>query len=42
MSNLTLLIPTHKEVELLPTLLDKLNKFKFKKIVILEKENIET
>tara|TARA_Y100000816_G_C26102104_1_gene584422 strand:- start:492 stop:1154 length:663 start_codon:yes stop_codon:yes gene_type:complete len=42
MSNLTLIIPTKFEAESLPIFLEELNKFKFKKIVVLEKDDIIT
>ena len=42
MSNLTLLIPANKEAESLPIFLKELEKHDYKKMVVLQKEDIET
>ena len=42
MENLTLIIPTKKEVESLPTFLKEIEKYHCKKLIVLEKEDIET
>jgi len=42
MQNLTLIIPTKKEVESLPTFLKEIEKYNCKKLIVLEKEDIET
>ena len=42
MSNLTLLIPANKEAESLPIFLRELDKYHYKKMVVLQKEDKET
>ena len=42
MLNLTLIIPTKKEVESLPTFLREIQNYNCKKLIVLEKEDIET
>ncbi len=42
MQNLTLIIPTKKEAESLPTFLKEIEKYNCKKLIVLEKEDIET
>ena len=42
MSNLTLLIPAHKEAEALPEFLKELEKYEYKKLIVLQKEDLET
>ena len=42
MQNLTLIIPTKKEVESLPTFLREIENYNCKKLIVLEKEDIET
>jgi len=42
MSNLTLLIPAKKESESLPIFLEELNKYDFKKLIVLEEQDKET
>ena len=42
MNNLTLLIPANKEAESLPIFLNELNKYNCKKMVVLQKEDVET
>jgi len=42
MQNLTLIIPTKKEVESLPTFLKEIENYNCKKLIVLEKEDIET
>ena len=42
MSNLTLLIPAHKESESLPVFLEELAEYTFKKLIVLQKEDQET
>ncbi len=42
MSKLTLIIPAKFESESLPVFLDELNKYDFKKLVVLQKEDLET
>ena len=42
MSNLTLLIPAHKESESLPVFLNELKNYNFKKLIVLQKEDHET
>lgn len=42
MSNLTLLIPAKKESESLPIFLEELNKYNFKKLIVLEEDDKET
>lgn len=42
MSNLTLLIPANKEAESLPIFLRELDKYDYKKMVVLQKEDKET
>ena len=42
MQNLTLIIPTKKEAESLPTFLREIEKYHCKKLIVLEKEDIET
>ena len=42
MSDLTLLIPAHKESESLPVFLEELAKYTFKKLIVLQKEDQET
>ena len=41
-SKITLVIPAKKEKESLPTVLKELKKYKFKLIIVLEKNDIET
>ena len=42
MQNLTLIIPTKKEVESLPTFLKEIENYNCKKLIVLEKDDIET
>jgi len=42
MKNLTLIIPTKKEAESLPTFLKEIEDYNCKKLIVLEKEDIET
>ena len=42
MQNLTLIIPTKKEVESLPIFLKEIENYNCKKLIVLEKEDIET
>ena len=42
MNKLTLLIPAHKEAESLPVFLKELEEYKFDKLIVLQKEDIET
>ena len=42
MSNLTLIIPAKKEAESLPIFLKELKQYHFKKIVVLQKDDLET
>ena len=42
MQNLTLIIPTKKETESLPTFLKEIENYNCKKLIVLEKEDIET
>lgn len=42
MQNLTLIIPTKKEVESLPTFLREIENYNCKKLIVLEKEDMET
>ena len=42
MNNLTLLIPANKESESLPIFLNELNDYSYKKMVVLQKEDVET
>ena len=42
MNSLTLIIPAKKEKESLPSVLEELKNFKFKKKIILEETDIET
>jgi len=42
MENLTLVIPAKKEKESLPTVLGELQKYNLKKLIVLEKDDIET
>ena len=42
MTNLTLIIPTKKEAESLPTFLKELEDYNFKKLIVLQEEDIET
>ena len=42
MQNLTLIIPTKKEVESLPAFLKEIENYNCKKLIVLEKEDIET
>ena len=42
MNNLTLVIPAKKEKDSLPQVLEELNKYEFKKIVVVDKSDIET
>lgn len=42
MNSLTLLIPAHKESESLPIFLNELNDYPYKKMVVLQKEDVET
>ena len=42
MQNLTLIIPTKKEAESLPTFLKEIENYNCKKLIVLEKEDIET
>ena len=42
MSNLTLLIPANKESESLPIFLNELNDYSYKKMVVLQDEDVET
>ncbi len=42
MNNLTLLIPANKESESLPIFLNELSNFNYKKLVVLQKEDVET
>tara|TARA_B100000989_G_C19514286_1_gene460784 strand:+ start:1039 stop:1719 length:681 start_codon:yes stop_codon:yes gene_type:complete len=41
-NSLTLLIPAHKESESLPIFLNELNNYPYKKMVVLQKEDVET
>ena len=42
MKNLTLIIPTKKEVESLPVFLKELKNYKCKKMIVMQKEDIAT
>ena len=42
MANLTLIIPTKKEAESLPTFLKELENYNFNKLIVLQEEDIET
>ena len=42
MKNLTLVIPAKQEKESLPKVLNELKKYKVKKIIVLEKKDINT
>ena len=42
MNKLTLIIPTKLEAESLPVFLDELKGYNFKKLIVLQKEDIET
>ena len=42
MSNLTLLIPANKESESLPIFLKELNNYSYKKMVVLQEEDVDT
>ena len=42
MSNLTLLIPANKESESLPIFLNELNDYSYKKMIVLQEEDVET
>ncbi len=42
MNNLTLLIPANKESESLPVFLNELNDYSYKKMIVLQEEDIET
>ena len=42
MTSLTLIIPTKKEAESLPTFLKELENYNFNKLIVLQKEDIET
>ena len=42
MSNLTLIIPAKKEAESLPVFLKELKQYHFKKIIVLQKDDLET
>ena len=42
MNNLTLIIPAKKEAESLPIFLKELEKYQCKKIIVLQKNDIET
>ena len=42
MKDLTLIIPTKKEVESLPIFLKELNDFDCEKLIVLQKEDLET
>ena len=42
MNNLTLLIPANKEAESLPIFLNELTSYNCKKMVVLQKEDVET
>ena len=42
MHDLTLIIPTKKEVESLPKFLKELENYKCKKLIVLEQEDVET
>ena len=42
MTELTLIIPTKKEAESLPTFLREIENLKYKKLIVLQKEDIET
>ena len=42
MTDLTLIIPTKKEVESLPIFLKEIASLEYKKIIVLQKEDIET
>ncbi len=42
MNNLTLLIPANKESESLPLFLDELNDYSYKKMIVLQEEDVET
>ena len=42
MQNLTLIIPTKKEAESLPTFLKEIENYNCKKLIVLEKEDIES
>lgn len=42
MTNLTLILPTKKESESLPVFLKEIEKYKYKKLIVLEKEDNET
>ena len=42
MNNLTLLIPANKEAESLPIFLNELTSYNCKKMVVLQKEDLET
>ena len=42
MKNLTLIIPTKKEVESLPVFLNEIENFKCEKLIVLQEEDIET
>ena len=42
MSDLTLIIPAKKEAESLPIFLKEIERFKYKKLIVLQKEDLET
>ena len=42
MSDLTLIIPAKKEAESLPTFLKEIERFECKKLIVLQKEDLET
>ena len=42
MKNLTLIIPTKKEVESLPVFLNELKNYKCQKMIVMQKEDIAT
>ena len=42
MNNLTLIIPAKKEAESLPVFLEELKEYQCKKIIVLQKDDIET
>lgn len=42
MQNLTLIIPAKNEVESLPIFLEEINKLNYKKLIVLQKEDIQT
>ena len=42
MSDLTLIIPAKKEAESLPIFLKEIERFEYKKLIVLQKEDLET